>query len=328
MAKAMSGDPPLRRFAWGVLLANMLVIVWGAYVRASGSGAGCGKHWPLCNGEVLPRAPRVATLVELSHRASSGLVMLLVVGFAIAVFVRTPSGHPARRTSVWAAILVLGEAVIGAGLVLLALVEHDRSMLRAASIMLHLGNTFFLLTALTLTVHYLGGAPRVRIRGQGVVAVPLVVALAVMFVLGLSGALAALGDTLFPARSLAEGMQQDVTPGAHFLIRLRVFHPVLALATGVVVALAASLARTLRPDNAQTRIYSRALVLMFFVQVGVGLLNLDLLVPIWTQLLHLLCADVTFILLVLTAAVTLRADTAKVRAIFEDDETRGAVHQR
>ncbi len=45
------------RYAWGVLLWNVLVALWGAYVRATGSGAGCGSHWPTCNGEILPRAP-------------------------------------------------------------------------------------------------------------------------------------------------------------------------------------------------------------------------------------------------------------------------------
>ena len=67
------------RYGWGVLAFNLLVILWGAYVRASGSGAGCGAHWPLCNGEVIPRAPSVATLIEYSHRLTSGLALLGVL---------------------------------------------------------------------------------------------------------------------------------------------------------------------------------------------------------------------------------------------------------
>ena len=61
------------KYSWIVLVYNLVVILWGAYVRATGSGAGCGSHWPLCNGEVIPRAPEVETLVEFTHRLSSGL---------------------------------------------------------------------------------------------------------------------------------------------------------------------------------------------------------------------------------------------------------------
>ena len=70
-------------YAWAVLGFNLLVILWGAFVRATGSGAGCGSHWPLCNGEVLPRAPALATLIEFSHRLTSGVALLLVIGLVV-----------------------------------------------------------------------------------------------------------------------------------------------------------------------------------------------------------------------------------------------------
>ncbi|MEZ4640810.1 MAG: COX15/CtaA family protein [Caldilineaceae bacterium] len=49
----------LAKYSWGVLFYNLLVIMWGAYVRATGSGAGCGRHWPVCNGEVIPAPNRL-----------------------------------------------------------------------------------------------------------------------------------------------------------------------------------------------------------------------------------------------------------------------------
>jgi cytochrome c oxidase assembly protein subunit 15/protoheme IX farnesyltransferase len=155
------------RFAWGVLGANLAVIAWGAYVRASGAGAGCGSHWPLCNGELVPRAPRVETLIELSHRVSSGVAMALVFGMTFWAFRTTPKGSLLRKGASWASIFITAEALIGAGLVLFKLVEKDASMQRAASISAHLVNTFFLLASLALTAWWAQGAPRVRLRGQG-----------------------------------------------------------------------------------------------------------------------------------------------------------------
>ncbi len=323
-----SGMTRFARFSWGVLAYNVLVILWGAFVRASGSGAGCGRHWPMCNGTVVQRAPKIETIIELTHRVTSGICLVLVVGLVIASRYAFPKGHPARKSAAWAAGFTAGEALLGAGLVLFELVAHDASMKRALSMMLHLGNTFFLLGALTLTAHYATGGARMRVRGQGLVAIPLWIATIGFFVLGASGAIAALGDTLFPARSLAEGIQQELTPGAHILLKLRVFHPVLAVLVGIIVSAAGMITRMMRPDEAKVRFYSRALVAMFMVQVCVGLLNLQLLVPMWTQIVHLLCADITFILLVLTCAVTLQDGGTEPRAIFGPDATRGAVHQR
>src|SRR5215467_12703113 len=77
-------------FAWGVLAYNVAVIAWGAFVRASGSGAGCGRHWPLCNGEVVPRPTSVATVIEATHRATSGLALVGVVGLLVATIVVLP----------------------------------------------------------------------------------------------------------------------------------------------------------------------------------------------------------------------------------------------
>jgi len=121
----------LHRFAWVVLGWNLAVILWGAFVRASGSGAGCGAHWPLCNGEVLPRAPALATMVEFTHRATSGVALLLVLALVLWVFRSRPAGHPARRAAAMAGALILTEAAVGAGLVLFRLVAQDESVARA-----------------------------------------------------------------------------------------------------------------------------------------------------------------------------------------------------
>ena len=95
-ASADVGSQALSRFAWGVLAYNIAVIVWGAAVRATGSGAGCGDHWPLCNGSVIQHYPTAATLIEFAHRASSGVALLAVVGLLVWTFRTAPRRHLAR----------------------------------------------------------------------------------------------------------------------------------------------------------------------------------------------------------------------------------------
>lgn len=294
------------RFAWAVLVYNLGVIAWGAYVRASGSGAGCGSHWPLCDGMVLPRARTTQLVVELSHRLSSGLALLLTVALVVAAFRSYPKGSLVRRGAVYTMGFMLAEALIGAGLVLFELVAHDASMKRALSMSLHLTNTFLLLASMTLTALWASGGARVRVRGQGLLAWLLAASMGAMFVLGTSGAIAALGDTLFPARSLAEGLAQDASGASHVFLRLRVWHPFIATLTGVLVVGTAQAARALRPSDA-VRKATRLVMLAFAGQFVIGLANVMLLAPIPMQLVHLVSADVVWIALVALAATALAA---------------------
>lgn len=298
---------PFARFAWLVLLYTLAVIAWGAYVRATGSGAGCGRHWPTCNGVVVPRAPSAATLIEFSHRVTSGFALLLVVGLAVWAFRVYPRRHVVRRAAVASVVLMVTEALVGAGLVLLELVAHDASLRRAVALPTHLVNTFFLLAAVALTAWWStvvapgSTGPAVRLRGQGGRGALVAASLAGLLLLGVSGAVTALGDTLFPAASLAEGMRQDVSPTAHFLLRLRIWHPTLALAVGALVAVTAGVVRFTRDDR-RSHHFAAAVVLLFLAQLVAGVTNLLLLVPVWMQLVHLLLADLLWIALVLLAA--------------------------
>ncbi len=219
----------LARFAWGVLGYNILVILWGAYVRASGSGAGCGSHWPLCNGQVIPLSPSIATLIEFSHRITSGLALVAVV-WLWWMTRRLAAPDPARRTATWSLVLMLTEAAVGAGLVLFQLVADNASMARALFMAVHLINTFLLVAALTLTAHYVDGGRRISASQSPLVVGGLAAGAIGILLVGTSGAVAALGDTLFPSASLAEALASDLSATSHILIRLRVLHPVLALA--------------------------------------------------------------------------------------------------
>ena len=215
------------RLSIAVVIINLGVIVWGAFVRATGSGAGCGSHWPLCNGSVIPRDPEIKTLIELSHRATSGIALVTVFALAYFVFRTRAPGHAARRPALAAAILIVIEALLGAGLVLFGWVEDDASWGRVAMLALHLTNTFLLLSALTLATWRLGGAPGNRWRNAGVDGAVVWSMFAMVILVGVTGAMTSLGDTLFPAASLSEGVQRDFQSTSHFLERLRVLHPML-----------------------------------------------------------------------------------------------------
>jgi heme a synthase len=302
----------LARFAWIVVLYNLAVILWGAFVRATGSGAGCGQHWPLCNGVVVPRAPEIATVIEFTHRATSGLALLALVALVVAVWRGRPAGHPARRAAGWSMLFMLTEAGVGAGLVLFELVADNKSMARALFMAVHLANTFLLLGAMTLTARWLEDRPAgLDLAGRGGRAALLAALALGVIVVGVSGAVAALGDTLFPAATLGDALAQDLSPTSHVLLRLRVIHPMLA----AVVALALiSLAPRIPGGPAEgTRPGARVAVIAA-LQIGLGFLNVLLLAPVWLQLAHLLVADLLWIALVLLAASALAADPARVPA--------------
>lgn len=313
----------LRRFAaycWAVLAYNLGIILWGAYVRASGSGAGCGSHWPLCNGEIIPRNPQIETVIEFTHRLSSGFALILIAVMFVWAFRAYPKGHTVRLGAALSSFFIITEALVGAGLVLFQLVADNASIARALFMAVHLANTFLLIGALTLTAWWASGGSTIRLRGQGSTLALLGAAIVGMLVLGVSGAVTALGDTLYPAASLAEGLRQDLSPTAHFLIRLRVLHPTIAIGMGLYLVFAASCVSVLRPD-AQTKRFARSIVVLFFVQLGVGALNVVLLAPIWMQLVHLLLADFVWIALVLLSASAF-ADRPVEETLLHPEDTR------
>lgn len=304
----------LAGYAWFVLAFNLLTILWGAYVRASYSGDGCGSHWPLCNGEVIPAAGAVKTLVEFAHRLSSGVAVLLVVGLVAAAFRVRAKGDRVRRATLAALGFIFVEALVGAALVKFRLVVRDDSAARAFVMSFHLANTFFLLGSLALAAWWSSGAARVRLRGRGSTGLLFCVALVGALFVAATGAVTALGDTLFPARTLAEGLRQDLSPATHFLLRLRALHPAIALVVGCYAVMLASYTANFVRTSRALRRTSSLLASVFVAQVVVGILNVTLLAPVWLQLTHLFTADLFWIALVLTSAAALADDaTADAR---------------
>ncbi len=291
------------RFAWAILVYMLGVILWGAYVRASGSGAGCGNHWPLCNGEVFPTSPQKQRLIEFTHRVTSGLALISVVALCYLTWRASVRRAWARTTAVLSLVLMLNEALLGALLVLLRHVGNDQSASRAVFLSLHFANTLLLVGSITLTAHWLTNPPA---HGDfsGKKAVWIVAGLLFAILMGISGALAALGDTLFPATSLSSALRSDFSTTSHFLLRLRLLHPAIAIIGAVYVIW---LFRTcvLRPSGVVRKL-AITLLLLVGLQMSLGVLNVFLLAPIWLQLAHLLVADLFWVLLVLVSDQALR----------------------
>jgi heme A synthase len=291
------------KYAWCVLAYNIVVILWGAYVRATGSGAGCGSHWPLCNGVVIPIEPQIETIIEFTHRLSSGVSLLLVVGLFFWAFRAFPKGHIVRTGAKLSLFFIVTEAIVGAGLVLFEWVALNDSIERVVSMSVHLINTFLLLAALTLTAWWASGGKRVDPGRGGGLRWLFAIGIISVLILGITGAITALGDTLFPAGTLVEGIAQDLSPTAHFLVRLRVWHPLIAILSATYIIVLTVLTGLLREDRKLRRI-ATVLSTLFVVQLIAGLVNLVLLAPVAMQLIHLLLADLIWISLVLMSALT------------------------
>ena len=297
------------RFTWGVLAWNVAVVLWGALVRASGSGAGCGNHWPKCNGQVIPQSPTVHTLIEFTHRLMTGVDGVLVLALVYFAFRLYAKGSPVRTGAVLSLFFLVTEALVGAALVKLDLVADNRSNARIGWMALHLANTFMLLASLALAAWWASGGRRVRLRGQGVVAAVLLSAVVATVFVGVTGAITALGDTLYPKTSV--GLETSST--ATLLERLRIVHPAVAVATALFVVVAGRGARRLGPGETTARL-SNLLVVLFFAQIAAGTVNVVLLAPVWMQLVHLALADLVWITLVCATAAALGVDDAPAAA--------------
>lgn len=281
----------LRRFAFVVLGWNIVTILLGSVVRATGSGAGCGPSWPTCLGEVVPELSG-ATAVEFSHRAVSGVALVLVAVLAFWTFRSHGLPPAARKAAFVAAAAILVEALIGAMIVLAEWVADDASVARAIAVPLHLVNTFLLLGALTATVALVGGTGSSKpfaglpasywLIGGGMVAVAA------------TGAVTALADTLFPKDEIG------LTPGGeHFLTGLRVVHPLVAvLVGGWAVGWIRTRGAPVDLRNGARRLVS-GITWLVAGQVVLGASNVLLGTPIVVSVIHLLVADVLWIAWVL-----------------------------
>ena len=290
------------KFAWVALACNLVVILWGVFLRASHSGDGCGQHWLTCQGEVIPSAPQLKTVIEYSHRVSTAIVGLVVVGLVFWAFRATRKGDPVRWTAVLSLVFIIVEALIGRGLVLTGNTADNWTPSRPYWTAGHLINTFLLIAFLALTAWFAGGKRRFNLRHSPKLWILLSVGVLAILIIGVSGSMAALTNMLFPSASLTQGLAQDLDPNSNYLLRLRIFHPILSVLLAVYLVFLAGWLKRLTRHDARASRWSTILSVVVIVQVAFGAATLLTLGPIVMQIGHLFLADAVWISFVLCAA--------------------------
>lgn len=290
------------KYSWFVLAFNIVVILWGVFLRASKSGDGCGQHWLTCHGELIPSAPEMKTVIEFSHRITSAIAFFVVLALLVWTFRRFEKGTQIRKTAVLSFIFIVTEALVGAGLVLTGNTSEALTAARPFWMAGHLINTFILLTFLTLTARYASGGPSLNFRVEVKYLAGITIGAAAFVLVGITGSIAALSTMLFPVGTLVESAAQDFSATSHMLLRLRFLHPITAILTSVfLIFLIGWLAKEREPNRLIAR-WSNILSILILAQIGFGAATLLTLAPIIMQIGHLLLADAIWISYVLFSA--------------------------
>lgn len=286
--------PQFQKLAFGLLIYTLLVILWGAWVRISHSGDGCGDTWPLCHGQLIPAAERGKTWVEYTHRLMSGLYGFIVIYFWWVGKKLYPSGHLARKAVIATLIFMITEALLGAKLVLFGLVTDNDTPYRAFVMALHQLNSFMLTGAVTLAFAAATFNPTLSqpSRQQKLYSYfPWI-----LVVLGITGAWASLSNSLFPTNDILQAWTDDFNSNSHFLVRLRVLHPVLAiLGAGGLALYFWVKGQTAEHLMMQRRSLQMSLTLIAGIIFGIATLLLH--APLWMKVAHLAFAHTIWVLL-------------------------------
>jgi len=290
------------KYAWVVLAYNVVVILWGVFLRASKSGDGCGQYWLTCNGEVVPSAPELKTIIEFSHRLTSGIAFIAVLVLLIWAFRKFGKENPIRKTAVVSFVFIITEALVGAGLVLTGNTADALTAARPFWAIGHLTNTFILLAFLSLTAWFATSGRRISLNCEPKILILIGLAVIGLFLVGTSGSVAALSSMLFPSVSVGEGIAKDFADSSHGLLRLRLSHPILSIISSVYIIFLAGWLKRQSGNDPAVDYWSNILSVLILVQVAFGALTLLTLGPIVMQLGHLFLADAVWISFVLMSA--------------------------
>jgi heme A synthase len=295
------------KFAWAALGYNIVVILWGVFLRASHSGDGCGQHWLTCQGEVVPSAPELKTIIEYSHRITTAIAGLIVLALVIWAFRRFGLRHRITIGSLGTLFFIIVEALIGRGLVLTGNTAGNWTPMRPYWTAGHLINTFLLLACLALTAWFASTNRKASFRVPARIWLLLAVGVAAILFVGISGSMAALTNMLFPSASLSEGLARDFDASSHYLLRLRISHPLLSVLSAVYLIFLAGWLRRWWPLDMMVVRWSNAVTLFVLFQLIFGAATLLMLAPIVMQVGHLFLADAVWISFIMLAASVLSA---------------------
>lgn len=312
----MNTELKLTRFAgyaWFVLAYNLLVIIWGVFLRASKSGDGCGQHWLTCHGEVIPSAPELKTVIEFSHRITSALDGFVVIGLLLWAFWlwkrnKSSKNSLVLRMAIGSFLFVLIEGALGAGLVLTGNTAETLTAARPFWMAGHLITTLILLAFLSLTAWFASGGKPFDFRAKPKILLLLGLAVLGILLVGMSGSVAALSSMIFPSETLSEGIAKDFSATSNILLRLRVSHPILSVSVSVYLIFLVGWLKMRAGDLSGVTRWSNILSVLIIIQIAFGSLTLLTLAPIVMQIGHLLLADLIWISFVLMSANILAED--------------------
>jgi heme A synthase len=309
------------KYAWFVLAFNLIVILWGVFLRASLSGDGCGEHWLTCGGEFIPSAPELKTSIEFFHRITSVIAGFIVIILLIWAIINQRAEKSTKtalllKMSVASLVFIILEGIIGAVLVLTGNTAANWTPTRPFWMAAHLGNTFTLIAILSLTAWFAGGGKPFNFNVPRKYLIMFAVATVGIFVVGMSGSVAALGSMLFPSSTLSEGIAKDFSQTSHIILRLRVFHPILSISVGVFLAFLAGWLKSKAKESASVTRWSNVLTILILIQFAWGAITLVTLAPIVMQIIHLFLADTVWISFVLLSASFLAIQNETEREDF------------
>ena len=282
----------INRLSFYGLVISIASIIAGAIVRATGSGDGCGASWPTCNGEIIPELKTSSELIEFSHRSISGILLIIT----LIIFLKSFNNSvPVLQKRVIRALtfFVLLEALIGAVIVIYEWVGLNSSTPRIIAVPLHLINTFGLLGTYTLLFHLTKNS---KTSLNNFFDKGFKIGLILFLFSGATGSIAALADVIFPSKSFIMGLAEDFDSNSEILTRLRVLHPIVASFLSIYLY---SEANRLQREY---KVITKNIKLLVLLGVFLGVLNVvsNIILPL--SILHLLTADLLWVLYVYKSA--------------------------
>lgn len=267
------------------LVLSVLSILAGAFVRATGSGDGCGATWPTCKGRIIPSLSDTSEIIEFSHRGISG-ILLIVTLYIFVNSRKLEKGSIARRAANYLTFFVLFEALIGAVIVIFEWVGLNSSLPRIVAVPIHLVNTFGLLASYVILFKILEN----KMDSIKNLWDRNFIIISILFLLtGATGSITALADVLYPSASFIEGFLDDFDRTSEVLTRLRIFHP--------VVSTILSIALYIESKQLQKRfdINTNFLKFLIFSAVFLGVANVLSNIVLFLSIFHLALADLLWI---------------------------------
>lgn len=284
----------LSRYAWVLVYYTLFVIVWGAWVRISHSGDGCGNSWPLCDGALFPKEAETKTWIEYFHRLTSGFYGIVVMHLFYLTRKYFPPASQQRTWGLATLILMLIEAGLGAALVLKGLVGENATVFRLIVMTLHQVNSL-LLVGSTVGLALVTAKPAIfqvdwkkLFLHRGL--------LLVFILIPATGAWAALSNTLFPSTDLIQGLTDDLSPNSPWILKLRFFHPTIAASLCIYWSYF-FWNKSEDTEDLEAKKSSQFLAVFFVVALVFGMLTLLNLSPVWMKLVHLTLAQLLWIAL-------------------------------